>query len=96
MALQEASAVLTATSALMALPTRSVDIWAQHDYLQARENAQAIEYRRMSQAREANQAAREAALVGSAAAQTRQEANFSPLRPWEGWEPERIVKGEPA
>lgn len=91
-----AEAVLTAVAALVALPTRSVDIWAQHDYLQARENAQALEYRRMAQAREANQAAREAALVGSAAAQTRQEANWSPLRRWPGWEPERLVKGEPA
>ncbi len=56
---------------------------------------QALEYRRQQQAREDHRLQRELALAGSAAAVTRQEANWDALRPWDGWNPIRRVKGEP-
>lgn len=91
-----AEAVLSATGAVAAAAGVTVDFDAQHDYLTARENAQAAEFRRTQQARETNRAALEAQLTGSAAAVARQEARWAALRRWEGWDPERIVKGDPA
>lgn len=57
--------------------------------------AQALEFRRKMQAREDNRLARELALAGDPDAVLRVERDWDALRPWQGWDPERKVLGEP-
>lgn len=54
----------------------------------------AQEYRRMMQAREDTKADRERALSGDDSRKAALEAAMDPLRPWDGWDPDRKTEGD--
>lgn len=63
--------------------------------LNAAEQARALEYRRMMQARENNRAERERQLVGNPVRLLALRIGVAPLLGWEGWDPDIKVKDEP-
>jgi hypothetical protein len=59
------------------------------------ELARAVEYRRKMRARNANALAAEIALSGSAQALHDLRVKWSPLRNWDGWDPENEEETRP-